>query len=326
MTVTIVIPAHNAARTLRQCLESCLHQTYPGCFVVVVDDGSTDATPAIAESLSVRVVRQQKRGPAAARNAGAAVATSDIVVFTDADCVPHADWVEKLLSGFSAGIGAVGGTYGIANPKRLLARMIHEEIQLRHARFGDSVDFLGSFNLAVRRELFEKLGGFDESFSAASGEDNDLSYRILDAGQKLGFVRAAIVEHYHPVVPLAYLRTQARHGFWRVKLYTKHPKRGGGDRYAGIIDMAAPACVLLLIWAIAYTGTTAGAVWIRLACALLGTVVVIDRLALAARMMFHGGSAALALFFPVLLLRDLARGFGMLHGMWTFLIRRKVTA
>src|SRR5690606_1272973 len=99
---------------------------------------------------------------------------------------------------------------------------------------------LGSYNVAYRKAAFDAAGGFDESFTQASGEDNDLAYRILDTGAKLIHVPAARVAHYHPTDRAAYMRTQARHGFWRVKLYKKHPRRSGGDNYAGRLDLYAP--------------------------------------------------------------------------------------
>ncbi|MCC6155225.1 MAG: glycosyltransferase, partial [Candidatus Hydrogenedentes bacterium] len=228
MKVSIVIPAHNAAATLGECLAAAINQTYTDREVIVVDDGSTDATPEIARKFPVVLIQQSKSGPAAARNAGGRIASGDIIAFTDSDCVAHCDWVSRLVEGFGECVGAVGGTYGIANTGNMLARIIHNEIRSRHARFGYEVDFLGSYNLAVRREVFNALNGFDENFTAASGEDNDLSYRIQDAGYALRYAPAAVVDHYHPERVVPYLRAQMRHGFWRMKLYAKHPRRSGG--------------------------------------------------------------------------------------------------
>jgi len=247
MHVSIIIPAYNAEATLGECLAACVAQTHPHTDVIVVDDGSTDTTPTIAKNYPVEYIHQENGGPAAARNRGAQAAKGEIIVFTDSDCIAEPDWIEKLLAGFTSDdVVAVGGTYGIANDSSLLARMIHEEIKNRHQQFHEEVDFLGSFNVAYRKNAFDAVGGFDESFRMASGEDNDLAYRLHDRDGHLHFVADALVAHYHPTRLWPYLRTQFYHGFWRMKLYAKHPNRSGGDQYAGIAEFAGPPVSLLI--------------------------------------------------------------------------------
>lgn len=328
MKVSIVIPAHNAAATLRECLTACLNQTFHDYEVIVVDDGSTDTTPKIAREFPVALIQQPQRGPAVARNAGAKAASGDVIAFTDSDCIPHPDWIDKLTRDFGDRVGAVGGTYGIANRQSLLARMVHEEIAARHGKYTSPVDFLGSYNLAVVNEVFREVGGFDESFRAASGEDNDLSYRIADAGYTLWFARAAIVDHYHPTRVLRYLRTQARHGVWRVKLYRKHPHRATGDKYAGLTDMAAPVLVLLFFFALLVTvvgplnhGPTGFIAWLVPAAAF-----VIFRTQPAFAMVGKHRDPRFLLFAPLVLARDFVRGIGLVYGVWVFLVLRRESA
>ena len=349
MRVSIIIPAFNAERTLAECLTACMQQTHRDCEIIVVDDGSTDRTPDIARqfaarddcgncgagvppaqgaSVSVRVrpcssvlyFHQQNKGPAAARNLGAANATGDILAFTDSDCVPRPDWIERLLEGFTEGVVGVGGTYAIANPHSLLARILHEEIATRHERSNDGVDFLGSFNVGYLRSAFESAGGFDESFSKASAEDNDLSYRLIDAGGRLQFRRDAVVAHYHPTRLWPYLRTQARHGYWRMKLYRKHPRRAStGDQYASLIDLTAPPLALTLCVAL-----PAQALWegwpLNLAALLLALAYAFIRVPLARRIYRRTRDPKMYLFGLVALLRDIARGLGMVAGILRFFI------
>ncbi len=323
---SIVVPAHNAEATLERCLTACLHQTYGTIEVIVVDDGSTDDTARIAQSFPVECLSQTQRGPAAARNAGARHARGDVLVFTDSDCVPHADWVEQLLSGFEDGAAAVGGTYSTANPESLLARLIHEEIMVRHDRYDAEVDFLGSFNVAYRRCAFEKAGGFDEDFRMASGEDNDLAYRLADAGERLRFVREAVVKHHHPDRLIPYLRSQMRHGFWRMKLYAKHPRRSGGDRYAGLSDLLAPALLCLLAVTVALGLLVGFQTRVAPALLFLFSVLLLSRFPVPLRMMRRARDPRMLTFVPIMLLRDGARAAGMIHGIWTFLILRRKTA
>ncbi len=328
MLVSIIIPAYNAEATLGVCLEACLAQTYPDVEVIVVDDGSTDATPRIAQGFPVHYIRQENRGPAAARNHGAAEAKGSILAYTDADCVPEPEWIERLAAGFAEGVGAVGGTYALTSPEKALARMVHEEIAARHARFAQEVDFLGSFNVAYRKEVFEAVGGFDETFTMASGEDNDLAYRIYDKGYKLRFVPEARVAHFHPTRLWPYLRTQLWHGFWRVKLYVKHPDRTRqGDQYAGLADFVAPplALFLLAVAPLALVSVLVPALFMFVALPALAlvTVYVLLHLPLPLKMARRTGEPRMLLFIGITALRDLARAIGMLCGAAWFIIGRK---
>jgi len=313
LRASVIIPAYNAEKTLAQCLSACLNQTLPAHEIIVVDDGSTDDTARIAASFPVRYVRQNNAGPASARNRGAACAAGDIVVFTDADCIPEPDWLEQLLKGFADDTAAVGGTYGIANPGSRLARMIHQEIVDRHARLPGEVDFLGSFNVAYRRDIFDSLHGFDEQFREASGEDNDLAYRIQDLGGRMRFMPKARVAHYHPERLWPYLRTQMRHGFWRVRLYAKHPRRvRRGDRYAGLAELLLPPLVLGLAGSLPLAFVFepirwcwAGGAWIYL----------VLRVPLPFRLARRANDSTMAAFFVVAALRDMARAMGMAFGV-----------
>ncbi|NUM54105.1 MAG: glycosyltransferase [Candidatus Hydrogenedentes bacterium] len=325
MKVSIVIPAHNAAATLRECLAACTAQRYTDCEIVVVDDGSTDATPEIAREFPVTLIRQPKRGPAAARNVGARAATGAIVAFTDSDCRPHPNWVERLVSGIDDRFCAAGGSYGIANRDEPLARIIHAEIAARHSSFKESIDFAGSYNFAVRRTVFESLHGFDEEFTAASGEDNDFCCRLIDEGHAIAYVADACVDHYHPARLWPYLRTQARHGFWRMKLYRKHPRRSRGDQYAGPFDLVAPAFALLLVvqpvlWLFPY-------IIVVQVVALLGALLLAGfRLGTAWNIRKQERGLPFGYCFAMLILRDCARGLGMVRGLWHFVARRRTTA
>lgn len=240
MNISVIIPAYNAERTISSTIEAvqCQIDLRHQIEVIVVDDGSTDST---AEKLSkisgVKLIKQANRGPAAARNTGAKAAKGEILVFTDSDTVPHADWLQHLLEPFiDSKIMATGGTYTIANPGSLLARLIQKEIEQRHASYGLFIKFAGTYNLAIRESLFSTINGFDESYRRASGEDNDLCYRIVRCGYQIRYVAQAKVAHHHPEKLAKYMREQFRHGLWRANLYLNHPERITGDSYTGKKD------------------------------------------------------------------------------------------
>jgi glycosyltransferase involved in cell wall biosynthesis len=247
MKVSVVIPAYNAERTIGEVAAHSLSQTKGSLQVelIVIDDGSTDDTAAVAESAGATVIRQQNSGPATARNRGWKSATGTFICFTDSDCIPAADWLENLLDGFTdSQVGAVAGSYEIANPSSWLARWVHQEIMERHKRMPTFVRAFGSYNVAIPRHVLQATGGFDPVYRRASGEDNDLSYRIIKKGWRIAFRPQAKVAHYHPERLWQYLMQQYRHGFWRAKLYKAHPDMTGGDDYTRLRDRIEPILVL----------------------------------------------------------------------------------
>lgn len=314
--VSVVIPAWNAAASIGGAVKAALDQRgVEGAIeVIVVDDGSTDGTAEAAERAGARVVRRENGGPAAARNRGWREAKGDLIFFTDADCVPRPDWVARLLPAVrEESVGAAGGSYAAVNPDPFLAACVQEEIVLRHLRLPREVRFLGSFNLAVPRRVLEETGGFDEKYRRASGEDNDLSYRIRKGGYRLLFEREALVAHRHPERIGRYLKEQARHGYWRMKLYREHPERMGGDDYSGAADFVEPpaAALFLLLLPLSplpLVGSALVALFLLLfAAALAPTVVLVRR---------RGGR--FAGFLPIKMARAFARGAGMAAGIVRF--------
>ena len=267
-SVSVIIPAFNAAATIGGTLDALAAQDHPSPFeTIVVDDGSTDATADIVRRYpAVRCVHQTNAGPASARNHGARLARGEFLCFTDSDCVPHPDWIAKLVAGFSAALPAeaeresnsaqagpkiavVMGSYGIVNPESILARGVHAEIIFRHCwLMPDFPRAFGGYNFCVRAQVFRAVGGFNEAYRAASGEDNDLSYKVISAGHKIFFQRGALVDHHHTEDIVRYLKEQYRHGFWRAFTYADHPRMVQGDGYTfwkDIIEIPwAFVCVL----------------------------------------------------------------------------------
>ncbi len=317
--VSIVIPAYNAEETIGRAVRCSRAQRWEGepPEVIVVDDGSTDRTAEEARCAGARLIGAANAGPAAARNVGWRESSGEFVFFTDSDCFPREGWVRRLMALLAdEKAGAAGGSYAAANGERLLAACIQEEIALRHEKMGRRVRFLGSFNLAVKRDLLEKLDGFSTLYRRPSGEDNDFSYRARKAGYLLLFDKDALVDHVHPVSLGRYLREQARHGFWRMKLYRTHPERMGGDDYSSWADFIEPPAALLLLGATALSFVPLVS---RLAYSLL-FVLLASAAYPAVLIARRSGRITLLVFLPVRFLRSFARGIGMAAGIWRFWI------
>jgi glycosyltransferase involved in cell wall biosynthesis len=257
-TATVIVPARNAADMIGECIKSLRAQTVP-VEIIIVDDGSDDGTAALAKKLGAKVLRQQKKGPASARNLGAGAAKGEVLLFTDADCVPESGWVEMMLVPFSdRSIAGAQGAYK-TRQKSWVARFAQLEIEDRYDRLSkrEYIDFIGTYSAAYRKTVFMKAGGFDENFTAASGEDPELSFRVAGAGGKMVFTPRAIVYHRHPDSLAKYAKQKFGRALWRVPLYKKHMKKAAGESYTpqslkvetGLFLMFAISLAAWPIWA-----------------------------------------------------------------------------
>jgi len=249
--VSVIVPAYNAERTLPDCLGALAGQAPagPDVEVVVVDDGSTDGTAdAAARYPDVTVVRQAQQGPAAARNAGARKAAGEILLFTDADCVPEHDWVAQMTAAFSdPSVAAVKGAYR-TRQQSLVARFAQVEFEERYALLErrPSIDFVDTYSAAFRTRDFWEAGGFDPAFPYPNNEDVDLSYRLARTGRRMVFNPRAIVYHRHAETLRRYLRTKFGRGYWRTVVYRRFPGKAVADSYTPQILKVQIVLVFLL--------------------------------------------------------------------------------
>ena len=320
MRVSVIIPFYNAEKTLEKVIEACLSQEYPkdNLEVILVDDGSVDSSSEIAKRYvnhSLKYIYQENSGPAKARNTGWNASSGEIICFTDADCVPEKRWISKLTARYSSQeIGGVGGSYDIVNGDTLLSACIHEEIRERHLRMPEVVNYLGSFNLSYRRRVLEEVGGFDESFKQASGEDNDLAYRVIQKGYTLIFNEDAKVAHYYPESLIKYLKHQLVHGYWRVRLHRKHPQMLKGDVYSGVFDYIQPPLFLITLLLLPFTVITPLNI-LFLFMLLTGLLL---QFPLSFRIIERTHKKKYLFLVPVTFLRGFARSVGMSLGMIKF--------
>jgi glycosyltransferase involved in cell wall biosynthesis len=200
--ISVIIPAHNAAQTLAACLEALIRQTSVDVAyeIIVIDDGSTDNTRYLAESAGVRVIRQEKRGPASARNAGILAAAGEIVCFTDADCVPEPNWLKQITASLFAKTEIAGckGTY-CTDQRERVARFVQLEYEEKYNRLRrhPRIMFIDFYSAAFRRHILIENDGFDERFTRANSEDRELSYRLAARGYHMVFQPLAVVRHRH---------------------------------------------------------------------------------------------------------------------------------
>lgn len=193
MRVSVIIPSLNAP-TLSRALNAVLAQSQPADEIIVV---GRDEAGALAAFPTARFIDTGAPVCAAqARNLGMAAATGDLFLLLDADCIPQPDWLAQHAGRQAAGEPVVGGAVALQGSNYWAqsdnVSMFHEFVPQHPPgpRF-----LLPTLNLSVRREVFERAGGLDESFPGAAAEDADWTIRIRRAGYRLYFEPAAMVAH-----------------------------------------------------------------------------------------------------------------------------------
>ncbi len=221
-SISIVVPTCDRPEQLAACLESLAALRDRPLEIIVVDnrpatDDTSSATRQVASRAGVRYVAEPRCGSSAARNAGVAASRGDFIAFVDDDETVHPDWLRRLADGFRyAGVGLVTGLvlpaeleteaqqiferrYSFA--RGYVARTFDAEIYRTTRRRGVPVwEIGGSGNMAIRRDVFEQLGGFDERLGAgrAGGcEELELFYRALAAGWSCQYEPRAVTHHCH---------------------------------------------------------------------------------------------------------------------------------
>ena len=230
LSVSVVIPVYNGQETLAGCLRALEAQSVPRSSyeIIVVDDGSTDASAAIAEEFDVRLLKQRNLGEAAARNAGTRAAQGQWVAFTDADCVPTRTWLHALLQAVNqnqegqVALGAAGPLFGCASQSPAarfvdLSGGLDTEGHLQHPLF----PYAPLGNAMYRREALIRVGGLDERYTYYPGPD--LHDRLLRAhGGTFYFVPRAVVLHHHRSTWKAFWRQQYGYGLGYAQFLIHH--------------------------------------------------------------------------------------------------------
>ena len=222
--VSVIVPVHNEDAAVEECITSLLALDYPreNLELLFVDNASTDATADVLARYKdeIRIVREPKRGPAAARNCGLRAAKHGIIAFTDADCVVAKDWLRRLVTPLQdQTVGVVGGRILAKRPcSRIEAfsETLDDHEKAIKRRVPDAI----TMNWVSPLVVLQEVGFFDECLRR--GEDSDLSYRVFLAGYKAAYAPAAIVYHRNPTTLWGLLIEGGHHGFASVRLHKKH--------------------------------------------------------------------------------------------------------
>ena len=251
--VSVIVPAFNAAKTLPACLTALMGQCYPrACYeVVVVDDGSADSTPTIAHRFGTTVITfPQNQGRSAARNAGAAAAQGEILLFTDADCEPTPSWMTEMIAPFRHDQKVIGvkGAY-LCRQHEWVARFTQLELEDKYRELArhEQISFIDTYSAAYRRHIFLANGGFDETLNYSLLEDQDFSFRLAAQNLKMVFAPNARVYHQHITSPSRYYWRKWLIGRWKTVILRRFPERRDNDSRTPLTLKLQFGLALLLI-------------------------------------------------------------------------------
>lgn len=245
--ISVVIPTYNGAAKIEATLRAVLAENPTE--VIVVDDGSTDATAEVVAAATrrdarIRHLRVENGGPARARNLGAAQANTPLVVFIDDDIVVQRGFITRHLADHQAG-GARFVVGRIRQSRRLLETRfgryrtrLWEEFHDDHAPGVVATTGMTAANLSVPRDLFQSLGGFDEDFTIASSEDWELGQRAREAGVDVVYDPEAVGIHNDWADTLE--RFAERQRLYSVSDVLLVRKYGAASPRSGLVERGGP--------------------------------------------------------------------------------------
>ncbi len=238
LSVSVVVPVRNAARTLPYCLAALDRLEPAPSEIVLVDNGSTDGSSELLRTFALRrtdrvqIVEEPRRGISRARNAGIRAARGEVLAWTDADCAPTSPWLHHITQPLSeAAVGGVAGMVSPAPPSTLvelfcgLYTFQTPKQPKIHSTWTPWTGGHAGANFAVRRSLALDLGGYDEDVMYG-GDDYDFCARLYSHGARIVYTPNAQVWHHHRSTVRGMMRQAFGQGQSHPYLLKRHTSRG----------------------------------------------------------------------------------------------------
>lgn len=261
--VSVVVGVRNEERFIEECIESLLKLNYPkDCYEIIIVDGmSTDKTRDLVQKYPVRLLLNERKNVAAARNLGVESSKGDLVAFTDGDCKVDPDWLKVLvyeMRNAPDDVVCVGGPNLIFETDPVFGRVVGYaqetflgsggSAQSKNSTKKHYVNSLPNCNAMYKKFAIKEVGGFDEKFIV--GQDGDLNYRIGKKGHKFLYIPEAQVLHHRRGTLKSFSVRMFKYGMWMAELFKKH---GEFVRwYAFLPSIAIIFGIALLIASIVY--------------------------------------------------------------------------
>ena len=230
-----MVGIRNEERYIVECIESLFNQDYPKELyeIIMVDGMSTDNTQNLVRKYPVKLILNEKKNVAAARNLGVKEAKGEYIAFTDGDCRADKSWLSTLVNEMlnaPENVACIGGPNLIFNTDSLFARVVGHTQETFLGSGGSAqssnsserkyVQSIPNCNAFYKKQIIEDIGYFDETF--VIGQDCDLNFRIGKNGYKFLYIPEAKVYHHRRGNTKSFSTQMFRYGSWMVKLFKKH--------------------------------------------------------------------------------------------------------
>jgi GT2 family glycosyltransferase len=225
--ISVVVCSYNGARTIRDCCEGLLRLEYPNFEVIVVNDGSSDATPEIVSEYGFRLISTENRGLSNARNTGWQEARGEIVAYIDDDAYPDPHWLTYIAAAFmrTTHVGIGGPNLPPPGDGMIADCVANAPGGPVHVLLSDTeAEHIPGCNMAFRKTALQTIGGFDPQFRTA-GDDVDVCWRLQQQGWSIGFSPAAMVWHHRRNAVRTYWKQQQGYGRAEALLEKKWPEK-----------------------------------------------------------------------------------------------------
>ena len=220
--ISVIIPAYNAEKTLRECLNSVLNQTYENYEAIVIDNNSTDGTKDIIkefcnENYNMKYLLELNRGSGAARYRGEVNALGDIILMTDSDCIVPKNWIEEMIEPIvKNGQTAVQGVKKAVKINYWTKHIQDEEERLALDRIKDGkIGLLDTANFAIRKSILQDVGYTNPDI--AIGHDTELMVRLKLRGYAIHFKQIEVL-HNHPGTAIKVFKKHFERGVWNGRI------------------------------------------------------------------------------------------------------------
>jgi len=311
---------YNEAPRIAACLEALLQEGGKDLEIILVDDGSTDDTVAVASRYPCKIIRGGHAGPAAARNLGVGQATGEILLFIDADVEVEPGSLKRISAVFQQR-PEVSALVGIRTPQPLNPGLVPAywalwKFHMYTRAGGEEIDFFSTNRGAMRREAFDAVGEFDTRYRQADIEDFTFGYRLRELGHRIILDRDFQVRHHFPTLVSSLRKTIRRTAQW-AQVFAD---RRRFDR----VDVTAGRGILAGILLLALLALAAGLIFRPLLWAglILAAFYLVSQAGLFFFILRHRGPFFTLGAIGVNLLFNLALALGAVYGLVALPIRR----
>lgn len=223
--VSVIIPAYNSEKTLKQCLNSVLNQDFKEYEVIVVNNNSTDKTMEIIKEFEkkdkkVRYLFEIKRGIGASRNTGERVAKGEIILTTDSDCIAPRNWIKRMVEALEGYDAVQGFQEAVLDEYWSRYKQMFSEEKYKNEGIKNPIGKVDTKNFAVRKDVLRKIGYTSRKYF--SGNDTYISIKLAQNNFKLRFVKNIKVKHFHAESFKKVFGRKVRWGKWTAIIARDH--------------------------------------------------------------------------------------------------------